>query len=201
MFADQKIKGGEKNMRKIGIAGLCLAVVTLFVAASTVTAAPHWDKNPKAFEHGLAVEIEGNEYYFKGPGSVMGVIDVPGHTWVQSGPTHVEGKHYNVGPWFAPANAPWWATGEPYGVLLYQVKGIIDVPPEDLTDKEEQWYKKHGYVHVHEFVDGNGIELEDYVVYLKHTAVQEFYFNGGPMAPLSNHQVSPGIDYNFIPNW
>ena len=56
-------------------------------------------------------------------------------------------------------------------------------------------------MHIHEFVDGNGVELEEYVVYLKHTAVTAFYFNGGPMAPGSNHMVSPGIDHMFMPNW
>jgi hypothetical protein len=64
----------------------------------------------------------------------------------------------------------------------------------------EYQLKKKGYVHFHEFVNSGG-ELEDYVIYLKHTAVREFYFNGGPAAPGSNHMVTPGIDYNFIPNW
>ena len=149
-----------------------------------VSAAPMWDKNPKAFIHGLAVEIQGEEYYFKGPGSIPGVIDVPGHTWVQTGPYRVVGRHYNVGPWMMPGT-PWWASEEPYGVLLYKVDGIIDVPPAELPNGREDWLKRHGYVHKHEFVDGSGVELEEYVVYLKHTAVREFYFDGGPPAPMS----------------
>ena len=188
-------------MKKSIILGFCLAVTAMFMLASSSAAAPTWDNNPKGFEHGLAVEIEGMEYYFKGPGSVQGVIDVPGHTWVQAGPNQIVGRHYNVGPWMAPAGTPWWVTGEPYGELLYIVHGIIDVPPEELTMKEEMWYKDRGYVHVHEFVDQGGNELHDYVLYLKHTAVSEFYFNGGPMAPMSNHMVEPGIDYMFTPNW
>jgi hypothetical protein len=185
-------------MRKALILGFCMAVATIFVLASSTVAAPTWDKNPNGFVHGLAVEIEGNDYYFVGPGSVPGVIDVPGHTWVQAGPNQVVGKHYNVGPPPA-AGAPWWAHSEPYGVQLYQVHGIIDVPPEELSLEEEQWYKDHGYIHIHEFVDGGGNELHDYVVYLKHTAIREFFFDGGPVQPM--YDVEPGIDYGFMPNW
>jgi hypothetical protein len=134
-------------------------------------------------------------------GSVEGAIDVPGHTWVQTGRNRVIGLHYNVGPWMAPAGSPWWATGEPYGVLLYVVHGIIAPPPGELSDKVAQRLKARGYVHVHEFVYEDGTEFEDVVVYLKHIAVRKFFFDGGPMAPMSNHEVSPGIDYNFIPNW
>ena len=190
-------------MKKSIILVMCLAIAALFVLSSSVSAAPTWDKNPKSFEHGLAVEIEGSKYYFKGPGSVEGVIDVPGHTWVQVGPNQVMARHYNVGPWMAPAGTPWWATDEPYGVLLYMVHGIIDVPPEELTDDEEDWYKDQGYIHIHEFVDEDGNELEDYIVYLKHIAVREFNFNGGPpmTPPMPNRDVSPGVDYMFAPNW
>jgi hypothetical protein len=186
-------------MRKSIILAMCLAVAALFVLSSSVSAAPTWDKNPKGFVHGLAVEIEGEDYYFAGPGSVAGVIDVPGHTWVQAGPNQIVAKHYNVGPWFLPAGTPWWATDEPYGILLWIVHGIIDVRPDELTDAEEDWYKDHGYIHIHEFVDGSGDELDDYVVYLKHTAVREFFFDGGPAMPM--YDVEPGIDYGFMPNW
>ena len=37
------------------------------------------------------------------------------------------------------------------------------------------------------------------VVWLKHTAVSFFNFDGGPRPDLA-HEVSPGIDYDFIPN-
>jgi len=176
------------------------SILTLLMA-SPVLAAPYWDNNPKAFVHGIALDIDGMTLYFKGPGSVEGAIDVPGHTWVQTGFDRVKGRHYNVGPWMAPAGTPRWATQEPYGVLLFVVDGIIDVPPDDLSYDREQWLKDHGYVHFHELVDSDSVESEDYVVYLKHTAVRSFYFDGGPMAPGSNHDVTPGIDYNFMPNW
>jgi len=112
----------------------------------------------------------------------------------------VKGRHYNVGP-LAVAGAPWWATGEPYGVLLYVVDGIIDVPPDELSEERKAWLKSRGYVHIHEFVNGDG-ELKDYVVYLKHTAARSFDFNGGPPVPPNvPHPVTPGIDYDFMPNW
>ena len=185
-------------MRKVF--GLVLFVVLTLLLASPALAAPTWDRNPRGFKHGIAVTIEGGPYYFKGPGSVEGAVDVPGHTWVQTGPYRVKGRHYNVGP-LALAGVPWWATVEPYGVLLYVVDGIIDVPPDELSEEREARLKARGYVHIHEFVDEHGDELEDYVIYLKHTAVTEFYFNGGPAAPDTNHMVNPGIDYEFMPNW
>lgn len=172
------------------------SILTLLMA-SPVLAAPYWDNNPKAFVHGIALDIDGMTLYFKGPGSVEGAIDVPGHTWVQTGSYRVKGRHYNIGPSGTPS---WWATGEPNGILLFVVDGIIDAPPGELPEGREDWLKDRGYVHFHELVFSDGTtEYEDLVVYLKHTAVREFYFDGGPMAPM--YWVYPGIDYNFMPNW
>ncbi len=184
-------------MRKVLVGGLFGVFALLLV--SPALAAPTWDRNPKSFLHGIALDIDGMTLYFKGPGSVEGAIDVPGHTWVRTGPYRVKGRHYNVGPWFLPVGTPWWATGEEYGVLLFVVDGIIDVPPGELPEGREGWLKAHGYVHIHELVFANGIEYEDLVVYLKHTAVRSFFFDGGPMMP--NYDVTPGVDYNFMPNW
>lgn len=191
-------------MRKM-ILAVAVSFVFLFGGLSSVSAAQAtaWERdvsNP-GYTHGTAFVIEGETYYMKGPGSIQGEIDVPGHTWVQAGDWTVVGKHYNVGPWMMPAGTPWWATDEPYGEMLYKVYGKIDVPPADLTMAEETWYKEHGYVHVHEFVDSDGNELEDYVVYFKHTAVTEFEFNGGPGGSMTAHYVEPGVDYDFPNNW
>ena len=137
-------------MRKV--LGLGLLTVFALLSASPTLAAPTWDRNPKGFVHGIALEIEGEIWYFAGPGSLVppfSVIDVPGHTWVQTGPYRVKGRHYNIGP---AGMASWWATGEPNKVLLFVVDGIIDVFPENLSPKREQWLMTHGYVHVHELV-------------------------------------------------
>jgi hypothetical protein len=191
-------------MRKM-ILALAMSTVFLLGGLSAVSAAKMtaWERDISnaGYTHGTAFEIDGETYYLKGPGSIEGDIDVPGHTWVHTSDWQMVGKHYNVGPSFAPEGTKFWAKDEGWGVLLYKVHGIIDVPPDDLTTAKETWYKSKGYIHVHEFVDSDGNELEDYVVYLRHTAVLSFDFNGGPMAPGSNHEVSPGVDYEFMPNW
>jgi len=193
--------------RNIAIVTLVMVVLSLLVLGSIGNVAgakaTAWEKDiaKDKYVHGLTVEIEGEEYWFKGPGSISGEVDVPGHTWKQKGDWKVSGYHYNVGPTMAPAGAQWWASGEDWGAKLYKVYGIIEVPPEDLTMKQENKLKAKGYVHVHEFVDENGDELEDYVVYLKHKAVRDFYFDGGPGTPMTDHMVDKGTDYNFAPNW
>jgi hypothetical protein len=194
-------------LKKLALAGIIVLVVSLLALGSFGSSVANpsmwtpWDKDVRnpGFEHGLAVEIDGEDYYFKGPGSIEGEIDVPGHTWVQAGNMEIVGKHYNVGPWMAPSGAKWWTSDVEYGELLFIVHGIIDVPPSELSDWDEAMYKNQGYVHFHEFLDGDGNELEDYVVYLKHIAVEEFFFDGGPAKP--NVWVYPGVAYNFMPNW
>ncbi len=183
------------------ILSVAIIVVLAFVLASPVLAAPTWDKNPKAFVHGAAVELDGESWYFAGPGSIpppFNVVDVPGHTWTQDSknPFKVVGRHYNVGPWMAPPGAPWWATGEPYGVMLFKVDGII----APWTWEIAEMMAAKGYVHYHELVDAGGNHHPELVVWLKHTAIRSFDFNGGPM-PGAAHDVTPGIDYEFMPNW
>ena len=96
---------------------------------------------------------------------------------------------------------PWWATGEPYGVLLFKVHGII--APTELDAEAEGHLKKQGYVHRHELIYADGPMMghvaADIRVYLKHIAVRDFFFDGGPMMPM--YWVHPGVDYNFMPNW
>ncbi len=173
------------------VLGLGLFIVFTLLLASPVLAAPTWDKNPKGFVHGIALEIDGETRYFDGPGT--GVQDVPGHTWVETGPYRVKGRHYNVGPGGAPS---WWATGEPDGVLLFVVDGII--APWSMEIREKM--AARGYVHYHELVDAADNPHPTLVVWLKHTAVRSFNFDGGPMPALA-HLVTPGIDYNFMPNY
>jgi hypothetical protein len=184
-----------------GVFALMGLVIMLVGLSGSAAAAPTWDKDPEGFVHGPMLEIDGVYYYFKGPGSMMGATDVPGHTWVQTGPYQVEGRHYNVGPWFVPMGTPWWATGEPYGVQLYQVHGIV--APTYPDAKTEEKLRKQGYVHRHELVYAmgpmEGMVNEDIRVYLKHIAKREFYFDGGPMMPM--YWVYPGVDRMFMPNW
>jgi hypothetical protein len=178
-------------------------VLTALITVQPAFAAATWDNNPSGYEHGIKVWIGGQDYWFKGPGSMLGVTDVPGHTWVQGDSSdQVVGRHYNLGPYGA--GASWWANGEPDKVLLYKVHGIIDAPPSQLSTKRTAKLKKQGYVHYHELIYASGPmqgqESQNYVVYLKHTAVRSFYFDSPPM-PGAAHQVKPGVDYAFMPNW
>ncbi|MEN8194594.1 MAG: hypothetical protein ABFS12_17370, partial [Bacteroidota bacterium] len=60
-----------------------------------------------------------------------------------------------------------------------------------------------GFVHYHEFVDKDGIKHPTKVPWLKHTAVTSFTFDGGPvlMNPMLEHDVTPGIDWEFPNNY
>ncbi len=149
----------------------------------------------KGFVHGIVVSLDGEDYYFAGaPDGPNGEIDVPGHYWVQAGPTQFVGKHYNTGPFGAPK---WWSSDAPDGELLYIVHGIIDT----WTPEKAAMYASRGYTHYHEFVKVvDGTHHPEKVVWLKHTARTSFTLDGGP-APQFAHEVTPSVDNEFIPNW
>jgi hypothetical protein len=177
-----------------------IVIVVTFLFIVPVFAAPMYDKNPEAFINGILVYFEGQGYYFKGaPTGPFPAQDVPGHAWVQAGPTQFEGRHYAVG---GPAPGVLWAPDEPTGVLLYMVHGIL--APTSLDVKTENILRKQGYVHRHELVyatdpDGGGplVPGDENIaikVYLKHIAVRDFMF-------LGIRYVTPGVDHGFVPNW
>ncbi len=183
-------------MKKKVIAGifmlLLLATIIGFSTGALAKPKSTWDTNPKHYEHGLAVDLaDGIDWYFSGPGT--GVQDVPGHTWQQVGHDRVKGLHYNVGPGGAPS---WWATGEPDGVLLFVVDGRIAPWTYEIANK----MAKKGFVHYHELVDAADNPHPNLVVWLKHTAVSVFDFDGGPRPDLG-HPVTKGVDYLFMPNY
>ena len=64
-------------------------------------------------------------------------------------------------------------------------------------------YAARGYTHYDEFVKADGVdaglEHPTKVVWLKHTAVSSFFFLSTPM-PGAAHEVTPGVDYEFMPN-
>ncbi len=119
--------------------------------------------------------------------------DIPGHYWNQAGPIQFVGKHYNTGPFGAPQ---WWSSDVPDGELLYIVHGIIDTWSADKAEK----YAARGYVHYHEFLSVMDGKLHPTkVVWLRHTARKSFTLDGGPHPELG-YDVTPGVDYEFIPN-
>lgn len=167
-------------------------LVTLLIITPTA-GRPSWDHNPTAFTHGSSYLVEDEIYYFKGPGSEPGVTDVPGHTWVQSGPTTFQGRHYNLGPNGA---ASWWAPTEANKVLLFVVEGILDVWSAEISLE----MASQGFIHYHEIVDSDGEEHPSIVLWLKHIAVSSFLFAPAPM-PGAAHYVTPGVDLHFMQNY
>jgi selenium-binding protein 1 len=181
----EKIMSKVTNTRKsfvVGLVVLSILVLTVGVASA------------KGFTHVTIIVVNGEDYYMTGAqDGPNGTTDIPGHSWVQAGPNKVVGKHYNSGPFGA---SQWWTSDAADGALLFKVDGIIDTWS---TDKAA-YYDSRGYVHYHELVSAaDGALHPTKVVWLKHTAVSFFNFDRGPH-PEQVHEVSPGVDNDFIPN-
>ncbi|MFQ6106762.1 MAG: hypothetical protein ACE5QF_04150 [Thermoplasmata archaeon] len=160
---------------------LAFAMVFSFSAAGLTA-----DKVPNGYEQEPIIEVEGVSYYFAGPPFLH---DIPGHYWNVNG-NHITGLHFNEG-----AMPSFWASSIEEGALLFKVDGIIGYNDGSMIPTQP------GYVHWHELVpvDPSMPYDPDIGVFLKHTAVDHFYFEGGPH-PENAHWVEPGIEYNFIPN-
>lgn len=90
--------------------GTGAVVGVLKAAAQPAAATPVADRVPDAFEQGLTVEIDGEDWYFNGPpledpeeADGAPEQDVPGHWWNVTargpdGAERVRGKHYNLFP-------------------------------------------------------------------------------------------------------
>lgn len=166
---------------------LAAAVLVLGLVAATPADAG-------ALTHGISITVDGEAYYLEGPpDGPGGARDIPGHYWVQAGPVQLVGKHFNTGPFGAER---WWSSDAPDGALLYQVHGIVDTWSPEKASR----YAERGYVHYHELVRvSDGALHPTKVVWLRHMAVASFTLDGGPH-PEFAHSVSPGIDFEFIPN-
>ncbi len=135
-------------------------------------------------------------------------IDVPP-------PLDIDERDDAAGGWASEIGRPGWDTDdfvpaadtEEDAELLYHADGIIEEYDEDRAEE----LAEKGYVHYHELVhEETGEEHPEKVVWLKHTAVTSFWFDGGPpFAPdfyegreaEYPYRVDPGIDYDFLPNW
>ena len=153
------------------------------------------DDKSDTFVHGIAFEVDGEQYNFGGPADAEnGAQDVPGHSWVQRGEKKFLGKHFNTGPFGAEA---WWSSDASDGALLYLVEGKIDRWSELNAAK----YYAKGYTHYHHLVNvSTNMVHPDKVVWLKHVAVGDFTLDKGPHPELG-HPVVPGVDFRFVPNW
>ncbi len=169
-----------------------LLVLAVVIALAGLIAVP---ASADGFVHGPVITVDGEDYYLAGaPDGPGGAIDVPGHYWVQAGPSQLVGKHYNTGPFGA---QQWWSSDAPDGGLLYIAHAIIDT----WSSEKAAQYASRGYVHYHELVSVvDGSLHPTKVVWLKHTARSNFTLDGGPRPDLA-HGVTPGVDYEFIPNW
>lgn len=156
---------------------------------------PYENETMGFFVHGLMFDVDGEYYYFAGaPDGPDSATDIPGHYWRTVGNNRFYGLHYNTGPFGAES---WWATDESNGILLFRVNGVID----EWTEAKAQMYAQKGFIHYHEMVKvDDGTLHPNKVVWLRHFGVGNFYFDGGPHPELA-HWVSPGVDYEFIPNW
>ena len=174
------------SLRKYFLALVAVAALVAVVAVPV---------GAKGFARWPVINLDGEDYYWAGaPDGPNGETDVPGHYWVQAGPRQLVAKHYNTGPFGAPQ---WWSSDAPDGELLYMAHVIID----EWTPEKAARYASRGYVHYHEFVRvSDGEPHPTLVGWFKHTARTSFTLDGGP-APQFAHEVTPGIDYDFIPNW
>ena len=147
----------------------------------------------EGFTHAPVINVDGVDYFMAGaPDGPDGATDIPGHEWVLAGPNQVVGKHFNTGPFGA---SQWWTSDAPDGEYLYKVHGIIDT----WSLEQAESYAARGYVHYHELLRvSDGAEHPTKVVWLRHTARTSFTLNGGPH-PEFYHEVTPGVDYDFIP--
>ena len=168
-------------------------IVGTILAAVVLLAGTAGAEHP--FEHGIVLDVDYVDYYLAGPADGPGgAKDVPGHEWHQISPNEVIGWHYNTGP---SGMAKWWSSDAEDGALLFVVSGVIDTWSLD----KAAWYYSKGYVHYHELVSvKDGTLHPTKVVWLRHVAVTSFNFDAGPM-PQMGHQVTPGVDYVFMPNW
>ncbi|CAN5873195.1 hypothetical protein BH23ACT11_BH23ACT11_31130 [soil metagenome] len=166
----------------------------IWVAALAVAALVALPASASGFERAPTIDVDGEDYYFAGaPDGPGGATDIPGHYWEQTAPDRLVGKHYNTGPFGAPQ---WWSSDAAAGELLYIVDAVIDTWSEDKAAA----YAARGYVHYHELVSASDGTLHPTkVAWLKHTARTSFTLDGGPHPELA-HEVTPGIDFELIPN-
>jgi hypothetical protein len=168
---------------------VAMAITVLLAVLAVVPA------TADGFSRWPVITLDGKDYYWAGaPDGPNGETDVPGHYWVQAGPRKLVAKHYNTGPFGA---SQWWSSDAPDGELLYIAQVIID----EWTPEKAEWYAGRGYVHYHELVSvDDGEEHPTLVGWFKHQARTSFTLDGGPRPDLA-HEVRPGIDREFIPNW
>jgi selenium-binding protein 1 len=155
------------------------------MALIALIAMPASASNNSGFSLGLIVEIDGEDYRWEPVPFAPTDYDIVGHYWVQAGPKKLVAKHYNTDKA--------WSDDAPEGELLYIAQVLID----EWTPEKAARYASRGYVHYHEFLRvSDGEPHPTKIGWFKHIAVTNFTLKRGPV-----HDVTPGVDYEFIPNW
>jgi hypothetical protein len=170
------------------------------------------------FQHQITVFIDGKTWYFQAPELELNFNqngqpqDLPGHCWQPGqdvdGFKRFIGKHYNTGPLAAGGGPKFWSSDAGEHEQLYWVDAVITPwSPKIALSRARQ-----GYVHYHELVQaGDGCYHPTLVIWMRHTALTDFTFDGGPPQFRENglpfrprnipHRVQPGVDYAFPPNY
>lgn len=168
---------------------LGLVLLTMFSASGVFA---HEEDGESKFADDVTFLIDGEAYQLEGTTNEQQAL--PGHEWLQVSETEYFALHHNIGP---DASESWWATEAVNDELLYVVNVVIDTwTPEKAED-----YADRGYVYYHPLVSlEDGTRHPEQVAWMQHIALTIFNLDGGPR-PLLGHEVVPGIDRLFMPNW
>lgn len=215
----------RSHARRLCAAALaCTALSLAITPASVAEELPDCLANPGTadffgFTHRIEIFVDNTTWYFLGPELELNFAqrgqaqDVPGHCWSPArdigGAKHFIGKHFNTGPLRKGGPAPrFWSSDADDHAQLYWVDVLIS----EWTPKLAQMRMLQGYVHYHELVrKDDGCQHPSLVVWMRHSAVRAFTFDRGPPQQRPDgrpfrprnvgHQVLPGVDTNFPPNY
>ncbi|MFK8017105.1 MAG: hypothetical protein AB8G17_16905 [Gammaproteobacteria bacterium] len=219
------MKNQNKSTRLcVKIAALCLGAAALAtpLAASADELADCLASPGVAdffgFTHRIEIFLDNKTWYFAGPELELNFAqkgqpqDVPGHCWSPArdvgSSKHFIGKHHNTGPLAMNGPPRFWSSDAEDHQQLYWVDVLIS----EWSPRIAQSRMLQGYVHYHELVQkDDGCLHPDKVVWMRHSAVRAFTFDRGPPQTRPDgrpfrprnvgHQVLPGVDPNFPPNY
>jgi len=169
---------------------LLITLVLLMVISMMANA--HGDDEESSFTDTIAINIDGEDYTLED--ITEDAQGLPGHEWLKISDTEYFALHHNVGPDEA---ENWWATDTDNDELLYVTNVVIDI----WTAEKAEVYAERGYVYYHPLVHiDDGTRHPELVAWFQHIAIESFHLDGGPQ-PLLGHEVIPGVDMLFLPNW
>ena len=169
-----------------------LALMLLILMLLPISVYAHGEGEESAFTDSIVISIDGEEYTLEN--MTEDAQGLPGHEWLKISETEYFALHHNVGPNEAES---WWATEAPNDELLYVVNVVIDT----WTIEKAEAYAERGYVHYQPLIHvTDGTRHPEMIAWMQHIALDSFHLDGGSQ-PLLGHDVVPGIDRLFLPNW